>query len=129
MKQSLFQQRNGLKLLLFVSGDHQQLRPSTAVYELAKNYHLDISLFERMLKNGLCCHTLGIQHRMKPEIASLIVPSIYPSLQNDLSVYSRGDISGVASNLFFVTHTNFEDEVKINNKKEFDTVISYYNMN
>ena len=32
-------------------GDHQQLRPSPADYELGKDYHLDISLFERLVKN------------------------------------------------------------------------------
>lgn len=93
-------------------GDHQQLRPNPAVYELAKHYHLDVSLFERMLKNGLNCHTLGVQHRMRPEIASLIVPAIYPHLENHLSVYTRDKIRGVTSNLYFITHNNFEDEVR-----------------
>lgn len=36
-----------------VLGDHQQLRPSATVYELATKYGLETSLFERMIKNGL----------------------------------------------------------------------------
>lgn len=92
-------------------GDHKQLRPSPAVYTLAKHFHLDVSLFERMLNNGLNCHTLGVQHRMLPEIASLIVPAIYPRLENHMSVHGRTKIKGVTSNLFFITHTHYEDEV------------------
>ena len=34
---------------LILIGDHQQLKPSPTVYELAKNYNLDTSLFERMV--------------------------------------------------------------------------------
>ena len=43
-----------------LAGDHQQLRPSTTVYELAKNYKLDISLFERMVNNKLNCCKLNV---------------------------------------------------------------------
>jgi len=45
---------------LISSGDHFQLRPSTNVYDLAKKYHLDVSLFERMLNNNLNCYQLGV---------------------------------------------------------------------
>lgn len=34
---------------LILIGDHKQLRPSPNVYDLAKNYNLDVSLFERMV--------------------------------------------------------------------------------
>ena len=34
---------------LILIGDHQQLKPSPTVYDLAKNYKLDMSLFERMV--------------------------------------------------------------------------------
>ena len=34
-------------------GDHEQLRPGTAVYKLATDYNLDVSLFERLVKNGV----------------------------------------------------------------------------
>ena len=36
---------------LILIGDHQQLKPSPTVYELARKYNLDISLFERMVSN------------------------------------------------------------------------------
>lgn len=38
---------------LILIGDHQQLRPPTTVYKLAKDYNLDISLFERLIKNNI----------------------------------------------------------------------------
>lgn len=44
---------NGDVTLFSLSGDHQQLQPTATVYELATKYKLEISLFERMIKNGL----------------------------------------------------------------------------
>ena len=37
---------------MFLIGDHKQLRPNSAVYDLAKSYNLDVSLFERLVENG-----------------------------------------------------------------------------
>lgn len=36
---------------LILIGDHVQLRPKPTVYRLAVNYHLDVSLFERLVNN------------------------------------------------------------------------------
>jgi superfamily I DNA and/or RNA helicase len=38
---------------LILIGDHQQLKPSPTVYKLAKDYKLEISLFERLINNEL----------------------------------------------------------------------------
>ena len=38
---------------LILLGDHIQLRPSIAEYELATNYKLEISLFERLKSHGI----------------------------------------------------------------------------
>ncbi|XP_035285223.1 NFX1-type zinc finger-containing protein 1-like [Anguilla anguilla] len=38
---------------LILIGDHQQLRPSTAVYELATEFNLDVSMFERLVDMGV----------------------------------------------------------------------------
>ena len=94
---------------LILIGDHKQLKPNPTVYQLAKKYHLDLSLFERMVNNGLQCNTLEIQHRMRPEIAALIHP-IYPDLKNHDSVMQYEDINGVGSNLFFIDHREDETE-------------------
>jgi len=96
---------------LIMIGDHQQLRPNPTVYTLAKKYHLDISLFERMVKNELHCDQLTIQHRMRPEIVKLIVPHVYKSLINHESVLEYENICGINGNLFFVAHNEVEKSV------------------
>ncbi|KAF8778266.1 NFX1-type zinc finger-containing protein 1 [Argiope bruennichi] len=93
---------------LILIGDHQQLRPSPTVHLLATKYGMNISLFERMVENGLDCHRLEIQHRMRPEIASLLVPHIYAKLQNHESVKTFENIKGVSKNVFFVNHSYHE---------------------
>ncbi|KAF8778265.1 NFX1-type zinc finger-containing protein 1 [Argiope bruennichi] len=93
---------------LILIGDHQQLRPSPTVHLLATKYGMNISLFERMIENGLDYHKLEIQHRMGPEIASLLVPHIYAKLQNHESVKTFENIKGVSKNVFFVNHSYHE---------------------
>jgi len=97
---------------LIMIGDHQQLRPNPTVYALAKKYHLDISLFERMVKNDLHCDQLAMQHRMRPEIVKLIVPHVYKSLTNHESVLGYENIRGINGNLFFVAHSEAETSVE-----------------
>ena len=99
-------------LLFFdFSGDHKQLRPSPAVYKLAQNYKFDISLFERMLANNMHWDVLKVQHRMRPEIVQLIVPTIYPELKNHSSVLQFERIRGMLKSVFFITHNHPEEEV------------------
>jgi superfamily I DNA and/or RNA helicase len=93
------------------AGDHQQLRPSPAVYRLARDFNFDISLFERMLKNKMHCEVLKVQHRMRPEVAELIVPAIYPELLNHNSVLQYEKIHGMLNSVFFITHNHAEEEV------------------
>ena len=90
-------------------GDHKQLKPKPTVYKLAKDYNLELSLFERMIRNGMDCHCLDIQHRMRPEIAGLL-QDIYPNLQNHSSVLQYPDVKGVSSNLFFISHEHQEGD-------------------
>ncbi|XP_062822871.1 NFX1-type zinc finger-containing protein 1 [Anolis carolinensis] len=89
---------------IILIGDHQQLRPSANVYDLAKNFHLEVSLFERLVTAGLPFVRLNYQHRMRPEIARLLTPHIYAELENHPSVLEYESIKGVSSNLFFVEH-------------------------
>ncbi|ODM89373.1 NFX1-type zinc finger-containing protein 1 [Orchesella cincta] len=72
---------------LILIGDHLQLRPSTNVYQLEQKYHMNVSLFERMILNNINLCTLQVhysytQHRMCPEVADLIVGPIYKQLDN-----------------------------------------------
>lgn len=79
---------------LILIGDHLQLRPNPAVYELAKNFNLEISLFERLIKNQMEYHQLKQQHRMRPCISSLLVPHIYKQLLDHPSVENYEDVKG-----------------------------------
>jgi len=78
---------------------------------MARDFKLDISLFEWMLKNGMHCDVLKEQHRMRPEVAELIVPSIYPELTNHSSVLKYGTIRGMLKSVFFIAHNHPEEEV------------------
>ncbi|XP_046576441.1 NFX1-type zinc finger-containing protein 1-like [Haliotis rubra] len=101
---------------LILIGDHQQLRPNPTVYELAKNYNLDISLFERLVKNDMHHVTLGHQHRMRPDI-SVLIKHIYPDLQDHQSVTTFPDVLGVEKNVFFVHHEHHEEHQHENMSK------------
>ncbi|XP_046472752.1 NFX1-type zinc finger-containing protein 1-like isoform X1 [Neodiprion pinetum] len=89
-------------------GDHKQLRPKPATYELEVNYNLNISLFERIVKMRNKSAQLVVQHRMRPQIAELISPAIYETLVNHVSVFTYPAVKGLEKNLFFLHHQNHE---------------------
>mmetsp|Transcript_122580 Transcript_122580/g.392305 ORF Transcript_122580/g.392305 Transcript_122580/m.392305 type:complete len:1641 (+) Transcript_122580:598-5520(+) len=90
-------------------GDHQQLRPGTAVYRLSKSFHLDVSLFERLIKNGADHVTLLQQRRMHPKISRLM-RQLYPNLRDHESTYKRPEVMGVKQRTFFLRHNKMEDD-------------------
>ncbi|CDW78789.1 nfx1-type zinc finger-containing protein 1-like [Stylonychia lemnae] len=92
---------------LVLIGDHMQLRPSPAVYQLEKDYNLSMSMFERLVKSEFKYTTLTNQRRMRPEISQL-VKFLYPKLTDDARVHSYPDIRGIEKNLFFMTHSQQE---------------------
>ncbi|XP_034246908.1 NFX1-type zinc finger-containing protein 1-like [Thrips palmi] len=94
---------------LIMIGDHQQLRPNPSVHELGVKYHLNVSMFERLINNGVNYVTLSTQHRMRPEVARLICPAIYPNLKNHPSVAEFPAVLGVLKNVFFVDHQHHEE--------------------
>uniref|UniRef100_A0A914YV12 RZ-type domain-containing protein n=1 Tax=Panagrolaimus superbus TaxID=310955 RepID=A0A914YV12_9BILA len=93
---------------LILIGDHKQLRPNPAVYELAKKYNMDISLFERLVKNGFPYRMLSNQHRMCTDISRTLMPHFYDSLHDHPSVLKRESVIGVTKNLMFITHSEPE---------------------
>ncbi|OWF37809.1 NFX1-type zinc finger-containing protein 1-like isoform X2 [Mizuhopecten yessoensis] len=92
---------------LILIGDHKQLRPTPTVYQLAVHYNLEISLFERMIKNEINFVTLELQHRMRPEI-SKHMRHIYPELRDHPSVFGMKDVLGVERNIYFIDHSFHE---------------------
>lgn len=74
---------------LILVGDHQQLQAHCSVRELeGEPYHLNISMFERLVRNKIPHKTLLRQRRMEPEFRELIAP-IYPQLQDHEVVMTR----------------------------------------
>lgn len=113
---------------LILIGDHQQLKPSPTVYKLAKQYNLDLSLFERLIDNKMEYRCLTSQHRMRPEI-SQIMTLIYPNLEDHSSVKNYESIKGVASNVFLIDHreeeSSDEDLVSHSNIHEAEFLVAF----
>ena len=112
-------------------GDHKQLRPKPTVYELAQKYNLSISLFERMVMNSMDCKRLSIQHRMRPEIASLTKRIYDHEIVDHKTVCEFKDISGLTHNLFFIDHCEIEDHIdglqSYSNSHEADFLVALCN--
>ena len=89
---------------LILIGDHKQLQPKITYYDLEKKYNLHISLFERLIANDVPVSTLAVQHRMRPEIASIVGNHIYEHLENHESVLNYENVKGIGKNLFFMDH-------------------------
>lgn len=101
-------------------GDHQQLRPHIANYELSSEnprgmqYSLDISLFERLVHPyvpeaaPVPYSTLQIQRRMHPLIARLIRDTLYPGLIDHQSVHDYPQVEGIRDRLFWLDHRHPE---------------------
>lgn len=64
-----------------------------------------------MLNNQIPSFILAEQHRMRPEIAGLVAPIIYPHLKNHPSVMRRPHIRGIGADVFCVTTCANEEKV------------------
>ena len=95
---------------LILIGDHKQLQPKPQDYHLACKYNLNVSLFERLIRNNIPHITLTVQYRMRPEIAGLICPHIYPKLENDKKVTKYKNIRGIKTNMYFFNHKYKENK-------------------
>lgn len=100
---------------LIMIGDHKQLRPKCS-YELSvekgDGFDLNKSLFERLVLKGFPHVTLTQQHRMRPEISSMIRHLTYPDLTDAPSTLKRADLRGFRDNVIFFTHSHPEMELK-----------------
>ncbi|XP_028967257.1 NFX1-type zinc finger-containing protein 1 [Galendromus occidentalis] len=102
---------------LILIGDHKQLKPATSDYKLARDYHLDVSLFERLVNNGIPYISLELQHRMRPEFVRLLVPHIYQRLDCGPSVYAYPSVKGMSADLQLMSHSHFESNDGENRSK------------
>jgi helicase required for RNAi-mediated heterochromatin assembly 1 len=94
---------------LILVGDHQQLRPHTQVHAFEDEpYYLNLSLFERLVRNDVAYSTLTRQRRMIPEIRRLLAPIYEDTLKDHDSVKdpaNRPPVEGMGgTNSFFFCH-------------------------
>ena len=99
-------------------GDHKQLRPKCQHYPLTvesnSGFDLNRSLFERLaIAPGFRLATLGVQHRMHPEISSIPRLVTYNDLADAPKVGSHPHPLGLASRVIFVNHSFHEDEKRV----------------
>ncbi|CAG2235642.1 NFX1-type zinc finger-containing protein 1 [Mytilus edulis] len=77
---------------LILIGDHQQLKPNPTVYKLARDYKLEISLFERLINNKLDYPQLFELKRRMPKSnfngVHLTVVDNYQGEENDIILLS-----------------------------------------
>ncbi|ORY97819.1 P-loop containing nucleoside triphosphate hydrolase protein [Syncephalastrum racemosum] len=97
---------------LILIGDHQQLRPQTAVHALSERHCMSVSLFERFVHNRLPFSRLSHQRRMRPEIRMFVDP-IYndPPLLDHADVKKYPAVTGVDKPVFFLSHTEPEESL------------------
>lgn len=94
---------------LIMIGDHQQLKPHVESYDLEKKFNFNISLFERLINNGINYVSLRQQRRMRPEFADFM-RVIYKNYDDHESVQKYENIKGVKTNMFFFNHDKPEAE-------------------
>ena len=101
---------------LTLIGDHKQLRPKVNNYALTvekgDGYDLNRSLFERLVLAGYPHTTLTNQHRMCPEISSLVRHLTYPNLLNDKKTLDRPSPRGLQDRVIFFDHDHPEASTK-----------------
>lgn len=89
---------------LILIGDHKQLRPKAhhdLSVEKEDGYDLNQSLFERLIIKGYPHQVLSQQHRMRPEISSLVRQLTYSDLTDAPLTKSRSNLRGFQDNLIF----------------------------
>jgi helicase required for RNAi-mediated heterochromatin assembly 1 len=115
---------------MILVGDHQQLRGHCNVkaFESAP-WNLDVSMFERLVRNRVEYTQLKTQRRMRPIIREFINP-IYPQLVDHHSVKDRADVLGMGGlNSCFFTHDfpeSNDDMLSKQNVDEANFIVNFY---
>ena len=116
---------------LILVGDHEQLQAHCNISSLAEApYNLAISLFERLVQNGVESTMLNTQRRMTPQLSELL-GGVYAGLRDDSSVHGRDDVPGMGGrNSYFFTHTWEESRDQSQsryNVEEAEMVANFFN--
>ncbi|KAK7712999.1 hypothetical protein SLS57_007560 [Botryosphaeria dothidea] len=119
---------------LILVGDHQQLRPHCHVSDHENHpFYLNMSLFERLVRNDIEYDTLRRQRRMIPEIRRLLKP-IYGDLIKDhpsvKDLEARPPVPGMGDvSSFFFTHEwpeSVDAQMSSCNNLEADMIVKFY---
>jgi helicase required for RNAi-mediated heterochromatin assembly 1 len=116
---------------LILVGDHQQLRGHCSVSDLENEpFYLNMSLFERLVRNDMPYKTLLCQRRMDPEFRRLL-SSVYPALTDHTSVLNRPiDAWGMGTiKSFFFDHrwSEYKDaSLSTYNEEEAKFIAGFY---
>ena len=115
---------------LILVGDHLQLRGRCHVQDLeGEPFFLDVSMFERLVRNHVEFSQLEWQRRMLPEIRRALIP-IYPWLKDHPSVSDRSSIPGMGKvNNFFFSHRGRETNDQLMSKINYDEaelIVNFY---
>ncbi|KAJ3048283.1 hypothetical protein HK097_010706, partial [Rhizophlyctis rosea] len=93
---------------LIMIGDHFQLRPPVECYALRKNNSFDVSMFERLMNNGMPCVRLRKQARMRDEFLPMLRP-IYPDIVTNHELVKKNVAATcIGTSAYFWTHTSKE---------------------
>lgn len=103
---------------LILVGDHQQLTPFSAIKWLSQApYHLDLSMFERMVDYQAVPYImLDVQRRMAPEIRS-IVGAFYKGLTDHPVALQREAVPGMGDRRTWLFSHTWEDSVDANHSR------------
>lgn len=100
---------------LILIGDHKQLRPKINNYNLSvekgEGYDLNVSLFERLIRQGHEFTTLQEQHRSHPDISQFSRLLAYEELKDVPKTRNREKIRGLRERVVFVHHEQPEDQL------------------
>ncbi|KAF9264160.1 P-loop containing nucleoside triphosphate hydrolase protein [Marasmius fiardii PR-910] len=118
---------------LILIGDHQQLRPKANNYALTvekgEGFNLNMSLFERLVLKGYPHETLHQQHRMRPEISSLVRELTYPHLIDASDTRNRPSLRGFEDVVIFLDHNHPEKDLSdVAERRDMNATSSKQNM-
>eukprot|EP01029_Cantina_marsupialis_P015169 TRINITY_DN331_c0_g1_i2.p1 TRINITY_DN331_c0_g1~~TRINITY_DN331_c0_g1_i2.p1 ORF type:complete len:1916 (-),score=604.98 TRINITY_DN331_c0_g1_i2:289-6036(-) len=110
-------------------GDHNQLQPSLACNmnrDHDKSLGLGFSLFERLVSCGYDHIMLDVQHRMIPQISSLVGPFYDYKLKDGPNVTKRDDVTGLDASVYFIDSDQFEDDKALGSTSSHNTYEAEY---
>lgn len=96
---------------LYLAGDHKQLPPQPSTHALTRApFHLNRSLFERLVMGGMPHAALQTQNRMAPTLASLVrALGVYDRYDDRLGIEDRAAPGYLPGHVWWWDHTDPEE--------------------